>query len=609
MNQSGIIVAALVIIVAGTVGAVYIFNDPFNLGIDGFEYDLTYELDGGRVPDDAPKTYIHGKDLYLPNAYKSGHVFAGWYLDRACSESFDGDTEYLPGDTTLYASWEESLAGQYAVYSERGHCNLGEDSYTVTGTFTYTYLSYSDTIGSYRVRNDFVETYEYGSGETETTEKSITYWSTELACDTYSAGKETIDTVNGPKECELEILVFDDGGFESHWTGDDGVLYKIVYYETIDATLGYDLRVEYLYESEGWAEPDRDHSLTVYQGCGITVTGAEEASYAEGRQVTLRASIDAGYSFDGWYDLGGKLLSKDPAYSLIVSGPVELYAFNTKDYDLILESDREYDLDSVTGLSGVTYEVVETFFMETVSDVQGTYIFEDGGLYYLKASTDGGYRMFFVRVTGDVDRTYVWKYNDLTYSVDLTIDYEDYLYAAELYDLDERSTDPRNGYAHDKTFVTLSYTDERMAPYMDELTDKLIAEYQSTNFVTEERGLLNYLLAFVQYLDYRTDLEDSGAREYWKFPLETLCESGGDCEDTSMLFCALAHQCREKLGMDYRTGFIIIPEHMAGAVKLSRDSEWSYCETTGKSFEVGEVPDDTKKYLENPDDYTIVEVL
>ncbi len=52
---------------------------------------------------------------------------------------------------------------------------------------------------------------------------------------------------------------------------------------------------------------------------------------------------------------------------------------------------------------------------------------------------------------------------------------------------------------------------------------------------------LNFILSFVQSLNYYEDLSEEGFIDYYKFPLETLVDEGGDCEDKSVLMATMAH--------------------------------------------------------------------
>ncbi len=53
---------------------------------------------------------------------------------------------------------------------------------------------------------------------------------------------------------------------------------------------------------------------------------------------------------------------------------------------------------------------------------------------------------------------------------------------------------------------------------------------------------LNFILSFVQCaMSYYTDINTTGFVDYYRFPLETLVEGGGDCEDTSLLLFTIAY--------------------------------------------------------------------
>ena len=68
---------------------------------------------------------------------------------------------------------------------------------------------------------------------------------------------------------------------------------------------------------------------------------------------------------------------------------------------------------------------------------------------------------------------------------------------------------------------------------------------------------VSFVLAFVQSLPYTSDSVTTGHDEYPRFPIETLVDDGGDCEDTSILFATLT------LIMGYGTVYINPPDHYA----------------------------------------------
>lgn len=105
---------------------------------------------------------------------------------------------------------------------------------------------------------------------------------------------------------------------------------------------------------------------------------------------------------------------------------------------------------------------------------------------------------------------------------------------------------------------------------------------------------VSFVLAFIQSLPYTSDSVTSGHDEYPRFPLETLVDNGGDCEDTAILFATLT------LIMGYGTVYISPPEHYAvgilgeeglpGYYFIFEDGHYYYCETTGDGWAIGDIP-------------------
>jgi len=346
--------------------------------------------------------------------------------------------------------------------------------------------------------------------------------------------------------------------------------------------------------------------VDVVTGKGITVTG-NESPYRLGQTATLTATASSDTTFSGWYDENMTLLSTSAKYSFVVGGSQTIYALNDSAVDVTFQADEESNLN-IDDFQDASYTIINVDSQDKTESTSDTYVFDDGGVYsILVTESDGDKSYYLAKVEGDVTRTFTWKYDRTTYTIDLDIDYDDFLYSRSYYSVDKRCMDSSSTHARDKSFVTLSYTDEVMAPYMDELTDLLIEELQEKYTTISETVLLNYLLAFTQYIEYQSDEAYMGVEEYWKFPLETLYDQGGDCEDTSILFAAIAHECREKLGMSYSVGLQLLPGHMAGAVKLSGSSKgmstnpygYVYAETTSSSYSLGEIPDSMKDYFTN----------
>jgi hypothetical protein len=105
---------------------------------------------------------------------------------------------------------------------------------------------------------------------------------------------------------------------------------------------------------------------------------------------------------------------------------------------------------------------------------------------------------------------------------------------------------------------------------------------------------VSFILAFVQSLPYTSDSVTTRYDEYPRFPIETLVDDGGDCEDTAILFATLV------IILNYDTIFILSPNHLAvgvwgndleGYYFTYNSRNYYYCETTGENWNIGDVPD------------------
>jgi len=104
--------------------------------------------------------------------------------------------------------------------------------------------------------------------------------------------------------------------------------------------------------------------------------------------------------------------------------------------------------------------------------------------------------------------------------------------------------------------------------------------------------------AACQNISYVTDLESTGRDEYWRYPIETLADQVGDCEDFAVLLCALLRRA------GFRSLLVLMPGHAAVAIEAPTDVIGSYlefedvryyfCETTQEGWSVGELPPDLR---------------
>ena len=107
---------------------------------------------------------------------------------------------------------------------------------------------------------------------------------------------------------------------------------------------------------------------------------------------------------------------------------------------------------------------------------------------------------------------------------------------------------------------------------------------------------VHFIATFVQQLDFSLDIDTTGFDDYGRYPVETLVEGGGDCEDTAILLGKLL----ETLGYD--VVLVRLPDHMAigiredegyvGTYYTHNDIKYFYLETTGLGGRIGLVPEE-----------------
>lgn len=119
--------------------------------------------------------------------------------------------------------------------------------------------------------------------------------------------------------------------------------------------------------------------------------------------------------------------------------------------------------------------------------------------------------------------------------------------------------------------------------YISDFVAAVKQEVQKFQF--DDETTARYLIAFVQSLKYIPETQ-----EYVRYPIETLADGGGDCEDTSVLLAALLQE------LNYDVLLISPPKHMAvaihcpscsGAKIVHEGKPYYFIETTGSNLPIG----------------------
>ena len=131
---------------------------------------------------------------------------------------------------------------------------------------------------------------------------------------------------------------------------------------------------------------------------------------------------------------------------------------------------------------------------------------------------------------------------------------------------------------------------------MQTIVDEMRQVMDEKNY--DDADAAREIAKFVQdVVEYEYDDVSTGMDEYPRYPIETLCEGQGDCEDTSILMAGLL-----KL-WGYDVGLLHLPGHLTVAIRTSDDYQsgsyyefnghrYLYIESTGSGWKIGQIPEE-----------------
>ena len=174
---------------------------------------------------------------------------------------------------------------------------------------------------------------------------------------------------------------------------------------------------------------------------------------------------------------------------------------------------------------------------------------------------------------------YAWNYGKGTWTYDMDIPKSAYEYY--------KTVDRKK--IHNYSYYVTDPTDDE---YLAGLAAKFKEAAEKENY--SDLDMVKNIIFFVQSLQYVDDKVGTGYDEYPKFPLETLADEGGDCEDSAILLASLLRE------LGYGTVLIQFKDHMAVGVKGEDSilgsyyevdgSRYYYVETTSTGWDIGDVP-------------------
>jgi predicted transglutaminase-like cysteine proteinase len=129
-------------------------------------------------------------------------------------------------------------------------------------------------------------------------------------------------------------------------------------------------------------------------------------------------------------------------------------------------------------------------------------------------------------------------------------------------------------------------------PYDDSFIAYLAHNLVSQSHAQSDIARINFVASFVQSIPYMKDDPNNDSYEYPRYPLETLEENRGDCEDKAILGAALLSE------LGYNVSLLRLPDHMAVGVHLDTAGgsytyyvdRYYYLEMTAVNSPLGRVP-------------------
>ena len=233
-----------------------------------------------------------------------------------------------------------------------------------------------------------------------------------------------------------------------------------------------------------------------------------------------------------------------------------------------------------------TYNTANTWNTTNVSNVTNTQTVTKQNVETVVDSRVANY-------TGTVSdyrqREYKWVTVDgrYTFTITLNLDYNVYKYYHSL----DRYYEVKD---FDQYYIDDYYSKQAVEVIVENLKSlQKQAGYSDAQIVAEA-------VNFVQSnITYQYDIDGTGQSEYPKYPLETLFEKAGDCEDSAMLLASIIEE------MGYGTALLHYPgKHLAvgilgdstmtGSYYNFNGKNYFYTEPTATGWAIGQIPNEYK---------------
>lgn len=545
------------------------------------KYNIEYNYDKSvmHLTGYVPTMYCEGLYTVLPSV-KSSYFFEGWYEDESESIPIGAVLSNRSGDISLYPGLIDSIDGRgyrmgvtshFSYLEGNGNFNLNpivSVNLDISGTSEWMYVTHKGS--SYYIINSVELNYVKSMtrfGSTTTSEwidnNSNSYWSEfSSGIDKKYLGNTEYNgelcAVWGISEEDCYVTVYLYRNFIPYYICFDYGKY-CMYFTFIE-------EIRY----EGTLEFDP----IVIAGKDIEVDGVESVNI--GDSITLTAS---GKDFIGWYE-NGEFITDSNTVTIECATPNIVYEARERSPPYILDKDSQ-NID-IPGLHG-KYRIYDANWCLVSDDslTEGTYCIVDDCTPYSH---------YVYVTTGYKTVTFDWIYNDKSYSMSIDISQAD---VDRVLAFDDGI---RNMYSSAK-YVEKYFTKDDMI--VREIAKNLVSYRDSLNL--SDAQFAQFVLNFVQGIDYYTDSESHGVEEYFKYPVEYVWDGGGDCEDSAIMYSTLMSV------LGYKAGIVIFKDHCMSIISVNGitgssesvfiDNDHNYyylCETTATGWLVGKTSNHQK---------------
>ncbi len=184
-------------------------------------------------------------------------------------------------------------------------------------------------------------------------------------------------------------------------------------------------------------------------------------------------------------------------------------------------------------------------------------------------------------------REFTWKHDGIDWYWEAKI-------SKQLYQTLHDKPRVRLRYAKYSVYVTHSLDDV----FFQKLAAALSAEAGKLGFT--EHQMVELAVLFVQTIPYTKDIDSTGLQEYPRYPIETLVEGTGDCEDHAILLAELLRSMNyDAILLEYRDEHMAVgvadPGNTYGYHYIFNGKSYYYVETTATGWEIGEAPDEFRQ--------------